>query len=344
MTWTLDDLLPHRAPMVFLDAVESFDSEARSLTATISITPAHVLYSPALGGVPNWAAIEFMAQAAAALAGCFDKERDPEQPARPGLLLGTRRLDLRVETFVAGRTYSAGFRDIHQGADRDMKRVLVTGSSRGIGKAIAERLRADGFDVVTHAVRSPDANLHFDVADREAARRVLEEDIAANGPYYGVVLNAGVAADAPFPALEGDAWDRVLRTDLDGFYNVLKPLVMPMISARIRGRIVALSSVSGIAGNRGQVNYSAAKAGVIGAVKALAVELAKRGITVNAVAPGVIDTEMAASLEFPDEVRKAIPMRRFGTPEEVAAVVAFLFREDAAYVTRQVISVNGGLF
>ena len=218
-----------------------------------------------------------------------------------------------------------------------MKRVLVTGSSRGIGKAIAERLRADGFDVVTHAVRSPDADLHFDVADREAARRVLEEDMSAHGPYYGVVLNAGVAADAPFPALEGDAWDRVLRTDLDGFYNVLKPLVMPMVSNRIRGRIVALSSVSGIAGNRGQVNYSAAKAGVIGAVK-------KRGITVNAVAPGVIDTEMAASLEFPDEVKKAIPMRRFGTPEEVAAVVAFLFREDAAYVTRQVISVNGGLF
>ena len=188
-----------------------------------------------------------------------------------------------------------------------MKRVLVTGSSRGIGKAIAARLKADGFDVVTHAVRSPDADLHFDVADREAARRVL-------------------------------------RTDLDGFYNVLKPVVMPMISARIRGRIVALSSVSGLAGNRGQVNYSAAKAGVIGAVKALAVELAKRGITVNAVAPGVIDTEMVASLEFPDEVKKAIPMRRFGTPEEVAAVVAFLFREDAAYVTRQVISVNGGLF
>ena len=225
-----------------------------------------------------------------------------------------------------------------------MKRVLVTGSSRGIGKAIAERLRADGFDVVTHAVRSPDADLHFDVADREAARRVLEADIASNGPYYGVVLNAGVAADAPFPALEGDAWDRVLRTDLDGFYNVLKPLVMPMVSARIRGRIVALSSVSGIAGNRGQVNYSAAKAGVIGAVKALAVELAKRGITVNAVAPGVIETDMASSIEEPELVRRAIPMRRFGKPEEVAGVVAFLFGEEAAYVTRQCISVNGGLF
>ena len=139
-------------------------------------------------------------------------------------------------------------------------------------------------------------------------------------------------------------WDKVIDTDLTGLYNLLKPVVMPMVSNRVRGRIVALSSVSGIAGNRGQVNYSAAKAGVIGAVKALAVELAKRGITVNAVAPGVIETEMAATIEFQDEVKKAIPMRRFGTPEEVAAVVAFLFREDAAYVTRQVISVNGGLF
>ena len=139
-------------------------------------------------------------------------------------------------------------------------------------------------------------------------------------------------------------WDRVVDTDLTGFYNVLKPLVMPMISNRIRGRIVALSSVSGLMGNRGQVNYSAAKAGIIGAVKALAVELAKRGITVNAVAPGVIETEMAASIEEPELVKRAIPMRRFGTVEEVAAVVSFLFRDEAAYVTRQVISVNGGLF
>ncbi len=225
-----------------------------------------------------------------------------------------------------------------------MKRVLVTGSSRGIGKAIARRLAKDGFTVVTHAVKSPDADLHFDIANREETRRVLEADVEKNGPFFGVVLNAGVNADAPFPVLEDDMWDRVLRTDLDGFYNVLKPLVMPMITNRIRGRIVALSSVSGVAGNRGQVNYSAAKAGVIGAVKALAVELAKRGITVNAVAPGVIETEMAASIEEPELVRKAIPMRRFGTPEEVAGVVAFLFREEAAYVTRQVISVNGGLF
>ena len=225
-----------------------------------------------------------------------------------------------------------------------MKRVLVTGSSRGIGKAVAERLRSDGFEVVTHAVKSEGVDLRFDIADREVTRRVLEEDVAAHGPYFGVVLNAGVAVDAPFPVLEGDMWDRVVDTDLTGFYNVLKPLVMPMISNRIRGRIVALSSVSGLVGNRGQVNYSAAKAGIIGAVKALAVELAKRGITVNAVAPGVIETEMAASIEEPELVKRAIPMRRFGTVEEVAAVVSFLFRDEAAYVTRQVISVNGGLF
>lgn len=243
-----------------------------------------------------------------------------------------------------------------------MNRVLVTGSSRGIGKAVALRLAKDGFAVVAHAVRNAAAAqetaaacaklsgqpeqkaLVFDLADRAAVAAALEADMAANGPYFGVVANAGVNADAPFPILEGDAWDMVIDTDLTGLYNLLKPVVMPMVSNRIRGRIVALSSVSGIAGNRGQVNYSAAKAGVIGAVKALAVELAKRGITVNAVAPGVIETEMAASIEEPELVRRAIPMRRFGTPEEVAGVVAFLFRDEAAYVTRQVISVNGGLF
>ena len=225
-----------------------------------------------------------------------------------------------------------------------MKRVLVTGSSRGIGRAVALRLAKDGFAVVTHAVRNVDAAqaaaaecaalsgqpeqkaLAFDLADRAAVTAALEADMAANGVYFGVVANAGVNADAPFPILEGEMWDRVIDTDLTGLYNLLKPVVMPMVS------------------NRGQVNYSAAKAGVIGAVKALAVELAKRGITVNAVAPGVIETEMAATIEFQDEVKKAIPMRRFGTPEEVAGVVAFLFRDEAAYVTRQVISVNGGLF
>lgn len=227
-----------------------------------------------------------------------------------------------------------------------MKRVLVTGSSRGIGKAIADRLRSEGYEVVTHSVRSGGTNLVFDIADRAAAKAALEADIASNGPYYGIVLNAGVSRDNAFPAMEDCEWDQVIDTDLTGFYNVLKPCVMPMVSARIRGRIVAVSSVSGLVGNRGQVNYSAAKAGLVGAVKALAVELAKRGITVNAVAPGVIETDMAGTIleESVAEVKKAIPMRRFGRPEEVASLVAYLMGEDAAYITRQVISVNGGMF
>ena len=224
------------------------------------------------------------------------------------------------------------------------RRVLVTGSSRGIGKAVADRLRADGFEVVTHSVRSSGTDLQFDVSDREACRKVIEADIEKNGSYYGVVLNAGVNRDNVFPGMEDAEWDQVLDTDLGGFYNVLKPCVMPMIAAHFKGRIVAMSSVSGLIGNRGQVNYSAAKAGVIGAVKALAVELARRGITVNAVAPGLIETDMSEALaDMQDEMKKAIPMRRLGKADEVAAVVSFLFRDEAAYVTRQVISVNGGL-
>ena len=227
-----------------------------------------------------------------------------------------------------------------------MKRVLVTGSSRGIGKAVAEALKAEGYQVVTHSVKSGGTDLQFDIADRAAAKAAIEADIAANGPYYGVVLNAGINRDNAFPAMEDAEWDDVMRTDLDGFYNVLKPCVLPMVMERVRGRIVVLSSASGVVGNRGQVNYSAAKAGLVGAVKALAVELAKRGITVNAIAPGVIETDMLSSLvpEAVDEVKRAIPMRRFGKPEEIASLVTYLLSDGAAYLTRQVISVNGGMY
>jgi 3-oxoacyl-[acyl-carrier protein] reductase len=236
--------------------------------------------------------------------------------------------------------------------------VLVTGASKGIGRAIALRLARDGFGVVVH-YRGDRAGAEatlaalgeaggrarlvgFDIADRGECRARLEGDMAEHGAYYGVVLNAGIARDNAFPALEDDEWDSVIDTDLGGFYNVLKPVVMPMVQARQGGRIVTLSSLSGVAGNRGQVNYSAAKAGIIGATKALAIELAKRQITVNCVAPGLIETQMTQELPL-EEIVKTIPLRRLGRTEEVAAAVSFLCSDDAAYVTRQVISVNGGL-
>jgi 3-oxoacyl-[acyl-carrier protein] reductase len=184
--------------------------------------------------------------------------------------------------------------------------------------------------------------LQFDIANRAQCAEQINQDIDSYGAYYGVVCNAGITADNAFPALTGEEWDSVIHTNLDGFYNVLQPVIMPMVRRRRPGRIVTLSSVSGIIGNRGQVNYSAAKAGIIGATKALALELAKREITVNCVAPGLIATDMLNELPL-DEIKKMIPARRVGNPKEVAAAVAFLMSEDAGYITRQVISVNGGL-
>lgn len=239
-----------------------------------------------------------------------------------------------------------------------MNSVLVTGSSRGIGKAVATRLAKEGYDVVIH-FRSGESEatavydeitqaggtarlLQFDVADRSSTRTALEKDIEANGAYYGVVCNAGIARDNAFPALTDEDWDTVLTTNLDGFYNVLHPVMMPMIRRRAPGRIVTLSSMSGIAGNRGQVNYSASKGGIIAATKALAIELATRKITVNCVAPGLIETDMVENAPI-EEALKLIPMQRMGTPDEVAGLVAFLMSEEGSYITRQVISVNGGM-
>ena len=239
-----------------------------------------------------------------------------------------------------------------------LKTVLVTGASKGIGRAIAINAAKAGYAIAIHYGKDEQGAketlktitefggqarvISFDISDRAACRTVLEQDISEHGIYYGVVLNAGINKDNAFPALEDEDWDQVIHTNLDGFYNVLKPLVMSMVRAKKPGRIVTLSSVSGLMGNRGQVNYSASKAGIIGASKALALELAKREITVNCVAPGLIETDMLNDLPLED-IQKMIPMRRIGKPEEVAALVSFLLSNEASYITRQVISVNGGL-
>lgn len=236
--------------------------------------------------------------------------------------------------------------------------ILVTGASRGIGRGIALRLAKDGFDVVVHyhsnqtlAEQCVDEIeragghariLGFDVSDRDAAATELSDDIKENGAYYGIVLNAGISQDQALPMMDGDAWDSVLRTNLDSFYNVIKPCIMPMVQRRKPGRIVVMTSVSGQIGNRGQTNYAASKAGLIGAAKSLALEMAKRKITVNCVSPGLIDTDMAeaAPVEF---IKNAIPLRRLGEVDEVAGLVAFLCSEQSSYITRQVIGVDGGL-
>ncbi|WP_417360338.1 MULTISPECIES: 3-oxoacyl-ACP reductase FabG [Gammaproteobacteria] len=240
-----------------------------------------------------------------------------------------------------------------------MKQILVTGASRGIGAAIAKTLAGPDSAVVIHYRSREEAAakvlaeieaaggkgrlLAFDVADREGAKTGLEADMAAHGAYDAVVVNAGISRDGAFPALTDEDWDSVIHTNLDGFYNVLKPVVMPMVQRRKGGRIVTLASVSGLIGNRGQVNYSASKAGIIGATKALALELAKRKITVNCVAPGLIESDMTDNLEAAEHIKELIPLRRAGQAQEVADLVAFLCSDKASYITRQVIAVNGGL-
>lgn len=241
------------------------------------------------------------------------------------------------------------------------KTILVTGSSKGLGAAIACRLAEDGYSLAIHYVndqagaeqtldhvrminQQPHRLLQFDIADRSMVKQRISDDIDHYGGYYGLVLNAGITQDVSFPSMLEDDWDNIVHTNLDGFYNVVHPVLMPMIGLK-KGRIVTLSSLSGQIGNRGQVHYSAAKAGIIGATKALATELSskRREITVNCVAPGLIETAMVQD-HIKERLLPQIPMQRLGKPEEVAGIVAFLMSSEASYINRQVIGVNGGLY
>lgn len=243
------------------------------------------------------------------------------------------------------------------------KKVLVTGASGGIGRAIAVDAAKAGYYVICHycgsqAKAEETLNqikvaggqgelIQFDVSNRYDCKAKLDELTAKHGVLWGVVNNAGITRDNTFAALSGEDWDKVIHTNLDSFYNVLNPLIMPMASRKNKrgGRIITISSVSGVNGNRGQTNYSAAKAGIIGATKALAVELAGRGITVNAIAPGVIETEMTKAIDpaVYEIIMSTIPMKRAGQPEEIASAVTYLLSEGAAYITRQVIEIDGGM-
>lgn len=241
--------------------------------------------------------------------------------------------------------------------ENNEKKVLITGSSGGIGRAIALAVAKESYEIVAHynsgkekaeslkaeieAAGGKCTLIQFNISDREDCRTKLEKWSEENGAFWGIILNAGICRDNAFPALSDENWDDVLHTNLDGFYNVLKPLVMPLCRKK-RGRIITISSVSGVMGNRGQVNYSASKAGIIGATKALAVELASRKITVNCIAPGFIETEMIKDAPV-EHILPTIPMRRAGKPEEVASLAVYLLSEGASYITRQVISVNGGI-
>ncbi|WP_318742704.1 3-oxoacyl-ACP reductase FabG [Treponema sp.] len=237
------------------------------------------------------------------------------------------------------------------------KKILVTGASGGIGRAIALDCAKAGYYVICHynrgqekaeslleEIKAAGGNgelIQFDIADREDCRTKLDVMTEKHGALWGIINNAGIAKDNTFAGLSGEEWDSVVHTNLDSFYNVLNPLVMPLARKK-KGRIITIASVSGIIGNRGQTNYSASKAGIIGATKALATELASRSITVNCIAPGLIETDMIKDAPM-DMIMQTIPMRRAGKPSEVSSLAVFLLSEEAGYITRQVISVNGGL-